>query len=120
MKLSAQLKGLDQWERFVKRAEPEMRSQCISAAQKSRQNVARRMYELAPVGPDAPHMRDFIEIRGTRVGIFDEEQAHVALYNEYRPNVQPFATPAVREEESRFVQDQVRACRSVERALSVL
>jgi hypothetical protein len=105
--------------RFLKNAPIEMRKQAIRGAQKSRESIARRMFELAPVGPDAPHMRDAIEVRGTQVGIFDPEQAAVALYNEYSPNHQPFMGISVRDEEHGFKANVTKGLQDAARNLSI-
>ncbi len=95
--------------RFLREAPKVARKQLAAAVAKSTDRLAGRMIGFAPVGPDAPHIRDEIKVirRGLvgRAGIFDnDEQAHVALYNEYAPNLQPFMMPAALLEATAFTQ----------------
>jgi hypothetical protein len=105
--------------RFVRTASKVVRAEAYQATAKSRDALADRMRERAAVGPEAPHMRDAIEVRGTLVGIFDPEQAAVALYNEYSPNRQPFMVPSARDEDSSLVNRAKAALRVAEAKLSI-
>ena len=95
--------------------------------------VAQRVKSAAPVGPDAPHIRDAVEItqRGlmAQVGYLSNSpavngqaipsQAAVALYNEYHPNQQPFMRPSAKAESSDFLRRSAEAIRGIERQLAV-
>lgn len=105
--------------RFVREAPKVLKKHAFAAAEQTRQVVARRIYEKAPVGPNAPHMRDAIEVRGTYIGIFDPEQAAVALYNEYRPNQQPFMADSARDEDAGFRAREEKAIKQTEHELSI-
>ncbi len=112
--------------RFLKAAPKEMRAALSEAVGKTTFALAQRMKAQAPIGPDAPHMREAIEAQMPkrnslmgRAGVFDNDtEAHVALYNEYRPNVQPFMRPAARDEDSDFKVRATKALQQAERALS--
>jgi hypothetical protein len=94
--------------------------------------LSRRMIAKAPKGPDAPHIRDHVSTKtrglSAQVGYINATQsagprsdatiAEVALYNEYRPNRQPFMRPAAEAETSDFVKRMTRAMSEVERNLS--
>jgi hypothetical protein len=103
--------------RFVKNAPKQVKKRAYEATDKSRQALANRMRDRAPVGPDAPHVRDAIEVKGTMVGVFDPEQVPVALYNEYRPNRQPFMRPAAMDEDRPTTNRVAQAMKLVERDL---
>lgn len=112
--------------RFIKQAPKAVRIELSDVVAKTTFAVWQRMKALAQVGPDAPHMRDALEAKlpqrnglSGRAGVFDnDEQAHVALYNEYRPNRQPFMRPAALDEEPGFRARATRALQQVERNLS--
>jgi hypothetical protein len=86
----------------------------------------------APLGPEGEgltpdeHIKLDIEQRGSRkrlyaqVGIFDDmDQVLVGVFNEYRPNRQPFMQTAARAEEASFVSRARRACQRAEQALAI-
>lgn len=84
-----------------------------------------RMRATVPVGPEAPHIKDLLAAKMNRsgligqVGIFDnDEEAHVALFNEYAPNHQPFMRPAADAEQGDLVRRATAALQQVERNLS--
>lgn len=118
--------------RFLKNAPKEMRKCMAGAVQATAFALAQRMKAKAPVGPDAPHIRDFVtsKSRGLygRAGFIDATEqagpnnpasiADVALYNEYRPNAQPFMKPAAEQESADFVKRMKVAMGLVERNLS--
>lgn len=85
-----------------------------------------------PDSASAPHIRDDIEAasRGLvgRAGILDGDapamfgpsattQGHVAVYNEYAPNQQPFMRPAAEAVTKDFVREIRDALQRVERSL---
>jgi hypothetical protein len=112
--------------RFIATAPKEVRARLSEAIATTTFIVSQRMKALAPVGPEAPHMRDAIEAQlpkrnglSGRAGIFDnEEEASVALFNEYRPNEQWFMRPALLDSEDGFRARATRALQQVERNLS--
>lgn len=118
--------------RFLREAPKVFRQCLIDAVDRTAFAAAQRMRAMAPVGPDAPHIRDFITTkrRGlvAQVGYIDATQsagpnndatiAEVALYNEYRPNAQPFMRPAAEGESKDFVRRVQAACGQAERSLS--
>jgi hypothetical protein len=112
--------------RFIQRAPKEVRSVLSGAVSKTTFAVWQRMHARVSVGPDAPHIKDDLEAKlpkrdglNGRVGIFDNDaQAHVALYNEYRPNRQPFMRVSALDEESNFRNRATAALQQVERNLS--
>lgn len=112
------------WKRLVKVA-PEVirRNLEKTAVQATAQSAVARMRALAPVGPDAPHMRDFItyEMHGTMalIGVFDPEQAMVALFNEYSPNHQPFMRQTAESESTAFTKRAEAALLAAERELTI-
>jgi hypothetical protein len=91
------------------------------------------MEAAAPEGPDdegltpGEHIRLDLETQWTsgrplsaRVGIFDNDgQAHVALYNEYEPNQQPFMRTSLFAQESAFHAAASAALVSIERKLAL-
>jgi hypothetical protein len=118
--------------RFLREAPRVARKEVAFAVQKATFQVAQRMRASAPVGPDAPHIRDAITTtqRGLtgQAGFINATepagpnnsatQAEVALYNEYTPNKQPFMRPAAEAEASGFVRGVREALGRVERTLS--
>lgn len=51
-----------------------------------------------------------------KIGIFNNDaQAHVALFNEYMPNEQPFMRPALKANEGLFLAEVTRALKNIER-----
>ncbi len=127
LKVTFEVRDLDgSFRRFIRTAPKEAKSAMSDAVSKTTFAVWQRMRARAPVGPDAPHMRDALDTKLPRrdalsgqAGIFDnDDQAHVALYNEYRPNRQPFMRQATVDESAMFFQRAIRALRQVESNLS--
>jgi hypothetical protein len=124
-----------EFDRFIRRAPAEFRAALSGAVRKAAEDVADRMEAFAPVGPDAPHIRDDIKVRGAkgkqltaRVGYFDRTpsggggdatQPDVAMFNEYAENNQPFMRPAANAEADNFAKRATDAIRSAERNLRV-
>ena len=118
--------------RFVREAPKDMRATVQAAVKTTCFALERRMAAAAPVGPDAPHIRNYVkhEVRGLngRVGFIDATDAaapgsdasigDVALFNEYRPNAQAFMRPSAELESSDFVRRVRDAIRRTERDLS--
>lgn len=118
--------------RFKREAPKEFREAIYDAVEKTSFALAQRMRAMAPVGPEAPHIRDHISYkrRGARaeVGYLDATQeagagstatiADVALFNEYAPNKQPFMRPAAEMESKDFDRRVRDALKRVERDLS--
>jgi hypothetical protein len=121
------------FKKFLRTAAPTIRKNAEQAIDKTGQSLVQRMRSMAPVGPDAPHIRDAITYRrrGTlvEVGLLDAGQpagpgsnatmADVALYNEYNPNQQPFMRPAAEQEDRAFVNRVTDAVKQAERNLSI-
>lgn len=107
-----------------KRAAPKVfREAMIEAVKKTTFAVNQRLHATAPVGPDAPHIKDDMTMvmRGLtgRAGIFDnDEQAHVALFNEYSPNHQPFMRAAADDEADEFLKRATRAMQQATMSLT--
>jgi hypothetical protein len=118
--------------KFLREAPRVARAYLHDAVEKSAFAVQQRMKSLAPVGPDAPHIREAITYRrrGQRadVGLLDATQpaapgssatlADVGLFNEYDPNRQPFMRPAAEQEDGPFIRRVIDAIKRVERDLS--
>lgn len=120
--------------RFVKESPRIARSFIHDAVEKSAFAMSRRMAATAPRGPDAPHIQQAIAYkrRGMRaeVGILEDvgsqpaaagssaTMAEVALYNEYRPNRQPFMMPAAEAEAATFTRRVSDAVKQMERSLT--
>jgi hypothetical protein len=99
---------------FKRNAPKVFRAALLEAVHKTTFAVEQRLHATAPVGPDAPHIRDEMtsQMRGLtgRAGIFDnDEQAHVALFNEYSPNHQPFMRASADAEADEFLKRVTRA-----------
>lgn len=115
--------------KFIKTAPAAVKLDLQHAVRLSAFAVGQRMKALAPVGPDAPHIREDVEVkmgRGltARVGYFGgtgdaSDQPHIALYNEFRPNKRPFMRPAAQNEAGDFTRRVTDALKRSERALSV-
>lgn len=102
------------------------------AVEKTAFGIQQTMRATAPVGPDAPHIRDHVSYtrRGmtAQVGFInattpaapgsDASMADVALYNEYQPNKQPFMRPAAEAEARNFLRRMKDAVQQAERNLS--
>ena len=111
------------FKRFVKQAPKVVRLELGEAVERTTFGIFGRMRATAPVGPDAPHMRDALDweakgLRGQAGILADDDQAHIALYNEYNPNSQPFMIPAAESEETAFKLRATKALQTVERILS--
>lgn len=112
--------------RFVRTAPKIARMYLSDAVSKTTFAVVQRMKATVAVGPDAPHIKDDLEAKlprrdglSGRAGIFDnDEQAHIALYNEYRPNEQPFMRISALNEEPNFRARAIAALKRVEVDLS--
>lgn len=118
--------------RFLRDAPKAMRNEIQAAVKTTCFAMQQRMRAQAPVGPDAPHIRDHVTyaVRGLsgRVGFIDATEAagphntatlaDVALYNEYTPNQQPFMRPAAEAEASDFTRRMKAAITNAERSLS--
>lgn len=108
---------------FVRQGPAVYRKAVLPTVQATAFEVRARMRRGAPVGPDAPHIRDDVEVDVSEltalVGyITKPEQAAVALYNEYRPNKQPFMRAALEDEADEFRRAVTKALHHAERALS--
>jgi hypothetical protein len=116
--------------KFIKNAPKEARVELAHAVKMTAFGVGQRMRANVDVGPRAPHLKDDVEVqhRGqnltARVGVFGgggdaNDQPHIALYEEYKPNAHPFMRPAADDEASEFRSRAIRAMRRAERNLSV-
>jgi hypothetical protein len=111
--------------RFIREAPKEAKALCKAAVESTSFAVLQRMKATAPVGPDAPHIKDELamKVRGLmgRVGILQSEgedgPAHIALYNEYMPNEQPFMRPAAKAEQDTHTRRVKEAIGQLERRL---
>lgn len=123
------------FKRFLAAAPREARAFLHDAVEKTAFSLQQRMKANVEVGPDAPHIRDVITYkrRGQRaeIGILESaggaspagpgstaSMADVGLYNEYRPNSQPFMRPAAEAENADFTRRVSDAMQQVERSLS--
>lgn len=118
--------------RFLKETPRLARAYIHDAVEKTAFSLAGRIRHLAPVGPDAPHIKEAVtyQRRGQSalVGYLDATQpaapgsnasiADVALYNEYKPNSQPFMRPAAEAEDADFRKRVTQAIQRMERDLS--
>lgn len=118
--------------RFMREAPKEMRKLLAGEVKATAFSLERRIAFKAPHGPDAPHIKERVthKARGlsAQVGYIDATEpaapgnpasiADVALYNEYRPNKQPFMRPAAEAEASDFVKRITVGIGKVERSLS--
>jgi hypothetical protein len=124
-----------EFDRFLRQAPSEFRTALSACVRKAAEDIADRMEAFAPVGPDAPHIKDEIKVRGARgkqltarIGYFDQTpssergkatQPMVALFNEYAPNDQAFMRPAANAEADTFAKRATDAIRAAERNLKV-
>jgi hypothetical protein len=100
------------FKRMIEQAPKETKALLSAAVQTTTFALGQRMKAMAPVSDEAPHMRDdiTIKVRGLngRAGILkgegENDSAHVALYNEFVPNKQPFLRPAAFAERSDFAR----------------
>lgn len=120
------------FERFKRDAPKIARQYVYDAVERTAFGLQQRMKAMAPVGPDAPHIRDRVTYkrRGAtaQVGFIDATEpaapgsdasiADVALYNEYDPNKQPFMLPAAQLESRDFLKRMTDALQRVDRDLS--
>lgn len=120
------------FKRFLERAPREARAALHDAVERTAFSLQQRMKALAPLGPDAPHIKDAISYkrRGQRaeIGLLDATEpaapgstatmADVGLFNEYSPNRQAFMKPAAEAENADFTRRVSDAMRQVERNLS--
>ncbi len=118
--------------RFLKECPKVAKAYIQDAVEKTAFALAQRMKTTAPVGPDAPHIRDAVTYRRrgqmAMVGFLDANQAaapgstatmpDVALFNEYAPNRQPFMRPAAEQEDRDFRKRVTAAIQRMERDLS--
>jgi len=121
--------------RMVREAPKELRRRMSTTVLQTASKLAQRIARTAPKGPESPHIQDTVTFshRGltARVGYIAEDFgaqqaaegssatiAEVALYNEYKPNKQPFMRPAAEAQSSDFVKLTEDAIASMERALS--
>ncbi len=118
--------------KFLREAPRVARAHLHDAVEKTALALQQRMRAMAPVGPDAPHIRDAISYlrRGqtAQVGLLEATQpaapgssatlAEVGLYNEYSPNKQPFMRPAADMEDRAFIRRVTDAVKQMERDLS--
>lgn len=117
---------------FLEKAPREARAALHEVVEKTAFSLQQRMKALAPVGPDAPHIRDAITYvrRGQRaeIGLINATEpaspgsnttlAEVGMYNEYNPNRQPFVRPAAEAENPDFTKRVTVAIQQMERSLS--
>jgi len=118
--------------RFIDHAPKEYRRLISGEVKTTAFALQQRMKAKAPVGPDAPHIRDFVthDVRGltARVGFIDATDAaapssdasigDVAAYNEWNPNKQPFIKVSAEAEAPDFVRRVTSAIGQAERILS--
>ncbi len=116
--------------RFQREAPKVFRQLIYDALERSAFALAQRMRAAAPVGPEAPYMRDFITTKRygyvAQIGYIDVTEldnsgasiANVALFNEYRPNEQPFMRPSAELELKDFQKRMEKALGDAERSLS--
>ena len=121
------------FQRLLKEAPKLAKEEMKLAIRKTAFAVAQRVRAAAPVGPNAPHIRDAVEIRQrglmAQVGYLSNapavagksipSQAGVALFNEYNPNQQPFMRPSAKAEAGDFLRRATEAIRGIERNLAV-
>lgn len=120
------------FKKFLREAPRVTRSYIHDAVEKTAFALQRRMEFNAPQGPDAPHIKNHVTYkrRGQRADVgflnatepaapgSDASIADVALYNEYRPNGQPFMRPSAEAEDKNFIRRVSDAMRQTERDLS--
>jgi hypothetical protein len=116
--------------RMVNNAPKEARKRLGNAVLVTADKLRSRIAATAPVGPEAPHLRDTVTFyhRGLNANVgylkadfggdaaaddSDTTIAEVALYNEYEPNNQPFMKPAAEAEERAFAARAADALQSM-------
>jgi hypothetical protein len=134
------------FKRFLEQAPEEARMLLNDAVEKTAFSMQQRMKANAPSGPNDPHIKETISYKrtgqklkgnrfGAEIGLLDGRggddaadsrggsspatQAEVGLYNEYKPNGQPFMRPAAEAENRDFTRRVTDALKQVERKLSV-
>lgn len=122
------------FERFFKLAPKIARAELSdTAVEPTTFSLRGRIAAAAPVGEDAPHIKERVEwkVRGLngQAGYIDATEAagpgsnasiaDVALFNEYRPNRQPFMRPSADAEENAFKARALKALRNIEMKLTV-
>jgi hypothetical protein len=110
------------FKRFLRQAPKVARAHLAKAVKDTTEAVRDHMARTAPVGPDAPHIAQEQEAksRGLRgqAGILDNDhEAHIALFNEYAPNKQPFMMPAAFSQEQPFANRGKAALQAMEAEL---
>jgi HK97 gp10 family phage protein len=114
--------------RFIENAPKEVRMMAGAAVKTSTFALLQRMKASAPVGPDAPHIKDDLDmsVRGMsgRAGILkasgEGDSAHIALYQEYgtrRHDDQRFMRPAAMAEKSDHLRRMTEALGLLEKRL---
>jgi hypothetical protein len=83
---------IDTFTAFAEKAPTVLRDAAIRGVQKVAPRMLGRMEAQAPTLTG--QMKSKLTVDGGVVGIFDPEQAEVALFNEYSPNHQPFMRAA--------------------------
>jgi len=118
--------------RFLKETPRIARAYLADAVEKTAFSMANRMRHLAPEGPDAPHVKQAITYKrrgqAAMVGFIEATEpaapgseasiADVAVFNEYRPNAQPFMRPAAEDEDADFRKRVTQALQRMDRDLS--
>lgn len=120
--------------KFIRQAPTVVRNECMAPVRGTSRAILRRMETKVQVGPEAPHLRDDLsaEVKGLggRIGILedvadkpaapgsDATQGEVALYNEYRPDRQPFMGNSARAEADSFQDGVAKALQRAARNLS--
>lgn len=87
MRFRAEVIDTGVFEKFA-RIPDVLQEKAVGGVQRTLPNVQADMFANAPVLTG--EMRSRLTNDGGVVGIFDSEQADVALFNEYSPNHQPF------------------------------
>jgi hypothetical protein len=83
---------VDTFTAFTEKAPGVLKDAAIRGVQKVAPRMLGRMEAQAPTLTG--QMKSKLTVDGGVVGIFDPEQAEVALFNEYSPNHQPFMRAA--------------------------
>ncbi len=110
--------------RLIKQAPRECRAFLSQAVSSTTFAVSQRMQATVPV--DSGSLKADLEARLPKrnglhgqAGVWEPESASVALFNEYRPNMQPFMRPAAYAEAEEFKKRAMRALKSMEASLSI-
>jgi hypothetical protein len=121
---SVSIEDVDKSFQRLYRQGPKIARQLLQPAiQVSAFALGRRMSANAPRSEPAfaPHIQDEIEVASkglsARVGILSQgptgEEADIALFNEYRPNRQPFMRPSAEQHEREHARLLERAIRGL-------